>query len=162
MKATRTIAPVGEPLSLEQVKLHLRLDTDEDDALIQALIAVAREQAEYLTGQRLMAQTWVLEVRAGERVALAEVLPVQDLQSPASYVLDGHWPPSLTTQEDAQITVQCGFGTADDVPPSIKQWMLLRIATWYEQREAVMAGGTPVLVRSVVDELLDAWVVPRC
>ena len=162
MKLTRTIAPVGEPLSVEEVKLHLRLDTDEDDALIAALITVAREQAEHQTGLLLMAQTWVLEVTAGEQVSLAKMLPVQDLQTTVPYLLDGNWPPTLTAEQDAQITVRCGFGTAEDVPPSIKQWMLLQIAGWYEHREAIVAGNPVALPRTAVDALLDAWTVPRC
>jgi hypothetical protein len=47
------------------------------------------------------------------------------------------------------------------VPQSIKAWMLLAIATWYENREALTAGQ-PVaeLPRSFWDGLLDPFYVP--
>lgn len=37
---------MGEPLDLETAKLHLRVDIDDDDLLISALIRVARQKAE--------------------------------------------------------------------------------------------------------------------
>jgi len=40
--------------------------------------------------------------------------------------------------------------------------MLLRIGTWYEQREALVAGSTVELPRGFADALLDPWCVPRC
>ncbi len=54
MRATLTVPPAGEPLTLAEAKLHLRVDLSDDDALITALISAAREQAEFLTGQRLI------------------------------------------------------------------------------------------------------------
>lgn len=38
--------PAVEPITLEEAKLHLRVDFDEDDALIRRLIKSARELAE--------------------------------------------------------------------------------------------------------------------
>lgn len=46
-------------------------------------------------------------------------------------------------------------------PEPIRQWMLARIATWYEQREAIAVGANlTVLGRSFVDSLLDPYVLP--
>jgi hypothetical protein len=97
MRASLAVPPVGEPLMLAEAKLHLRVDLNDDDALITALISAARGQVEFLTGQRLMTQTWELELAAGECAVLEGLLPIQSLASDAPYTLDGHWPPTLIT-----------------------------------------------------------------
>lgn len=50
--------PAAEPVSLAEAKLHLRVDFDEDDALIQALISAARQAAEMLTQRQLITARW--------------------------------------------------------------------------------------------------------
>lgn len=52
--------PAGEPVSLEEAKLHLRVDFDDDDALIQMLISSARQAAETITNRQLMTASWKL------------------------------------------------------------------------------------------------------
>lgn len=46
-------APEFEPVSLEEAKLHLRVDGDEEDALIATQIRAATENAEAYTGRAL-------------------------------------------------------------------------------------------------------------
>jgi len=50
--------PSEEPITLDQAKQHLRIDTEDDDTLILGLIKVAREYAETATRRALMTQTW--------------------------------------------------------------------------------------------------------
>ena len=50
--------PAGEPVSLEEAKLHLRVDFDDDDALIQVLIASARQAAETITQRQFITARW--------------------------------------------------------------------------------------------------------
>jgi uncharacterized phiE125 gp8 family phage protein len=45
-----------EPLTLEEAKLHLKVETDADDSLITSLITAARETAEIFTGRALASQ----------------------------------------------------------------------------------------------------------
>lgn len=49
--------PLGEPLGLTEVKLHLRVDDTADDALITGLIMAAREWTENFLGGSLVEQT---------------------------------------------------------------------------------------------------------
>lgn len=52
--------PAVEPVSLSEAKLHLRVDSDDDDDLIASLIAAARQAAETLTGRQLITARWQL------------------------------------------------------------------------------------------------------
>jgi uncharacterized phiE125 gp8 family phage protein len=52
--------PAEEPVSLAEAKGHLRVDFNDDDALITALISAARQAAEALTGRQLVTARWKL------------------------------------------------------------------------------------------------------
>jgi uncharacterized phiE125 gp8 family phage protein len=53
-------APSSEPVSLDEAKEHLRVDHNDEDALILRLIKSARETAESLTGRAFVTQSWKL------------------------------------------------------------------------------------------------------
>ena len=50
--------PAIEPVSLGDAKLHLRLDYNDDDALVTALIMAAREHVERYTSRAFITQTF--------------------------------------------------------------------------------------------------------
>jgi uncharacterized phiE125 gp8 family phage protein len=50
--------PLVEPLTLDEAKKHCRVDHDDEDELIQADIATAREQCEAQTGRQLIEATY--------------------------------------------------------------------------------------------------------
>lgn len=56
----RDIPPALEPVGLAEAKAHLRLDTDEEDMLVSALIAGARHVVEAFTERALIEQGWRL------------------------------------------------------------------------------------------------------
>ncbi|CAN5208552.1 head-tail connector protein [soil metagenome] len=58
MKSILTDPPVAEPVTLAEAKAYLRLSGTEEDALVTALIAAARQHVERATGLALMAQGW--------------------------------------------------------------------------------------------------------
>ena len=60
MPSIQTVAPTAEPVSLAEAKLHLRVDINDDDSLIAALISAARLHAETITRRAIPAQTWKL------------------------------------------------------------------------------------------------------
>lgn len=51
-------APASEPVSLDEVKLHLRVDSTAEDALIAGLNTSARDYAESFTQRAIPQQTW--------------------------------------------------------------------------------------------------------
>ncbi len=58
MTATLLTGPALEPVSLADVKAHLRVDHDDDDALLTAAIVAARVHVESATRRVLIEQEW--------------------------------------------------------------------------------------------------------
>jgi len=56
----RDTQPVVEPVSLADAKLHLRIDNEDDDTLIQALIATARQWAEDYCDRTFVLTRWAM------------------------------------------------------------------------------------------------------
>ena len=75
--------PAEEPLELEEVKHHLRIDETDDDTLIESLITVARLNAESITRRALITQTWKYYLQDWPDVEYIE-LPYPPLQSVSS------------------------------------------------------------------------------
>ncbi len=160
MELLLSIPPEQEPIGLSQAKAHLRVDGDENDALILALIASAREIAEEITGRALIVQTWIQKLDAwpDKKVELSRP-PVQsitsieyldtagDLQTmdPADYEVSigmwktrvvpsgGTWPAASQSLDAIRITYVAGYGSVGSaVPAPIIQAMLLMIGQMYD------------------------------
>lgn len=52
--------PSTEPISLTDAKAHLRVDIDDDNALILGLISSVRQQAEQICRRAFISQQWVV------------------------------------------------------------------------------------------------------
>lgn len=68
-------APATEPISLDEVKSHLRVTSDQDDLLLDGLIRAARQHVEGRDGwlgRTLVTQTWDLKL---ERFPSGEDFP---------------------------------------------------------------------------------------
>lgn len=84
---TLVTPPTSEPVALADVKTLLRIDGNEDDAIITGLIASARRMAEEYTKRAIMKQTWQLVM---DRFAERTVMPPPGFHvSPPPFVLDG-------------------------------------------------------------------------
>jgi len=79
--------PSEEPVSLAEAKLHLRVDVDDDDALIGALITAARQAAETQTGRQLTTARWKLVLDAFPGPSLMGVPAGASFSLPAHAVL---------------------------------------------------------------------------
>lgn len=60
MSLKRLSGPSGEPVTLAEAKLHLRVTETSQDALISALITAARGAAEQITRRQLMTSQFLL------------------------------------------------------------------------------------------------------
>ena len=79
--------PAGEPVSLQEAKAHLRVDFDDDDGLIQALIAAARQAAETITNRQLMSARWKLVMDSFPGPSLMGVPAGQPFSLPGHAIL---------------------------------------------------------------------------
>lgn len=79
-----------------------------------------------------------------------------DYLSPyVTYAVNGSWPTSLVSREDAvSITFKSGYADAASVPTAIKQALLLIIGDWYENRENLILGPSATIKIPVAAEHL--------
>ena len=94
MRVATVTSATGEPLTLEEVKKHLRLETGdvEEDEYLDDLITVARQRAEYLTGRQLMPEThyyyvdnW--DINGGDYIYIPDA-PLRGIASSGVYYTD--------------------------------------------------------------------------
>jgi uncharacterized phiE125 gp8 family phage protein len=159
--------PSEEPVSLDEARAHLRLESGEDDYLSD-LIAAARRHCESFQGRGYATQTWDLYLDGFPRGCIKVPLPplqsitfikykdcsgvLQTLDTSA-YVVDAYsepalvfraygesWPSTYPEPNAVQIRFVAGYGAASDIPPEIKQAILLKIADLYENRGDEQAG----------------------
>ena len=169
--------PVGEPVSLAEAKAFLRVDHDDEDALIGALVSAARLQVENATGRALMSQGWrtVLDAWPARRVvriarspvAAIDAVTVYDDQGaasvldpgdyrldtasrPARLVIDAAAPSPGASVNGIEIDFTAGFGTAGDVPAPLVLAIKRLVAHWYENREATQDGDVPGPVAALI------------
>lgn len=70
------------------------------------------------------------------------------------------WPQTYSEMNAVRVRYTCGWTAKANIPDAIKTWMNLRVASMYENREAVVIGQTVELIpRDYVDGLLDPYVV---
>lgn len=148
--------PGEEPVTLAQAKAWLKVETDDEDALIAALIPAARARAEWHTGRAFVTQGWTLWLdRVGDCVKLplpplagvetvtlygaddaAQVLAADQyrVDVPGGRLLFKGAHPGLRPRNAAAIAFTCGYGDAADVPAPIASAILLLVAQLYEHR----------------------------
>lgn len=158
-----------EPVSLEEVKLFLRLlpdDTSEDN-FISGLITASREYCENFTARALATQTIMLYLDSIPSEVEVPMPPLQSVDKievidadkaahelivDTDYMIDSGEISSIIFTANAQevaahlypinpVQITCTVGYDADIPVSIKQAMLLLVAHWYENREAVATNG---------------------
>jgi uncharacterized phiE125 gp8 family phage protein len=161
-----TSAPAVEPLSLDEAKLFLRVEHNDDDALIGALITASRIHVETETRCVLITQSWRIVLDGWPECGRLRVRPaplraltaarVYDVQGNAHAIDLQAFVPDPGASELAfmpwvlmqpariaagiELDVMVGHGdTALDVPEPLRQAMRLLIAHWYENRSLVVS-----------------------
>lgn len=173
--------PAMEPLTLVEIRAHLRLDTEDEDALLLALAVVAREHLERETGLVLAArdfrlcldgwpQDGIVTMARGPVRAVTSVTVYDGAGVPQVVDLDGHlldgearparlWlrmaPETAQAMNGIEVEFSAGFGESGaDVPETLKRAMLLHVAAMYATRGVIAADAQPAVVRPGYDRLI--------
>ena len=150
-------APEYEPITLDEAKTHLRVDSEYEDAYISSLLTVARDEAESYTRRRFGDQIVDVYYEHFKPLRLLGCGVVQDVEiyfrgeqgdwtliEPEKYELVRAVPAFIEYHRDfsepihkdwyemVKVSVSCG----EPMPATVKQWCLLRIGTLYENRVA--------------------------
>ena len=176
MKTIITVPSTELVVSIQLAKQHLRLDADDgsDDELIKHLIEVATERAEHHLGRSLLTKTYKTIAEYGDKIklvpnliAISSVIVTNDDDSTTTltgsdYLLNQNSlvpeiVPMVLVEASIAVTYTAGYGTTDNIPKAIKQWVLVDLATLYENREAVMNYGVNSVPYAFVDGLLDPY-----
>lgn len=167
-----TSPPAVEPVSLAEAQAHCRIDTNDENSLLNGLITAARRAAEQKTGLALITQTWkqtfdgfpdgpielgqpplqtittlkYYDAAGVQQTLAADAYTVHTSSCPGlvAPVPGTAWPSTQPRLEAVEIVFVAGFGGAGDVPQEIKQWMLLQIGAWYAHRESVGEKLSPL------------------
>lgn len=157
-------APVVEPITVEEVRLFCRIDTEDEDSLIIDFIKGVRENAELFLGRALINQTirMVMDYWPGIEVELPQP-PLSSITSietideddtattysssnyfavtesiPGKVVIKRGSTSPINTERDSagyRITYVAGYGAkSTDVPQAIREGLKMWVASAYENR----------------------------
>lgn len=164
MRLKLKTAPAVEPITLDEAKLHLRVDSADDNVLISALITTARQLAERETKRAFITQTWQMYLdyaspeidvpkpplqsvtaitvidEAGAETVVSDTLYDVDASenSPGRVRLKSGcvWPAHRNFASFI-IEFKVGYGdAATDVPEALKQGILQLLSHLYDNRGA--------------------------
>ena len=176
MSLTLLAAPAEEPLTLADAKAFARIETADDDLLVQALIISARLHVEATTRRFLVTQSWRLAIASARSGLIAvPVAPVQAVIAvrlrdaagastaldPASYQVDlAATPPTLRLAAAlpqggrVEVDMLMGYGAAAAVPEPLRHALRLLVASWYEERGYLAMTGPDAPLPAPVERLL--------
>lgn len=180
-------APTTQPVTLAEAKAHLRVELDDDDTLITAMIITATQAAEHATGRVLMLQTWEAGFDAFSDPLVLTRVPVQSVTS-LTYVdavgtlqtlsadlyqltkddfgfaritpvYGTSWPALRGDVDGVKVRYVAGYTSANDVPQAIKSWMLLHCGSQHANRESETVGSGSAISLTFADALLHPYKV---
>lgn len=164
--AVVTVAPAAEPIATADAKLQVRVDGNDENALIDAYVASARSHVEGVTGTRMVTQTVSLKTDDWNDLADLPVAPIQsittiayvdtagdvitlsssvyetrlDLLEPSVVLKHGQTWPARLPGSLITLTAVVGYGAAGAQPAAVLQAIRLVMADFYAQRETVSDG----------------------
>jgi uncharacterized phiE125 gp8 family phage protein len=179
---TLSTPPAAEPVTLAEIKEHLRIDGTAEDNLLTLYARMAREAVEAETWRALMPQTWTLylpgwpsngvitlprpplrsvtSVTYTSDAGVTATLPatsyrVDTASEPGRIVLapGESWPTvALDSGNPIAVTFEAGYANANSVPWIAKAAILLHVGDLYLNREAT---GAPVELSPTIRRMIN-------
>lgn len=178
MRPVLITPPATEPVLLAEAKLYLRIDHDDEDDLIRALVTAARQLVEAASGRMLIDQGWriVLDRWPAGGVLRLPLSPVRqvtgvrvrdaagaaaELAASALALEIGADPPMLRVEQSVpppglpsggiEIDLLVGFGPGPaQTPEGLRQAMLALCGRWFERRGDDLDGPAARLPAQVM------------
>lgn len=168
--------PLFDDLALIRQQCKIDDDLTEEDALLRVYLGAATALAELEIGRPILPQVWERTVYGADGVVRLR----SDVIGVESVVALGQRGEEMPIAEDwwlergrrvicakpagaaaVRVRYRCGaWRTPEQVPQGVQNWLLLRVATAYANREAVLTQGREQLAalpRGFVDGLLDPY-----
>ena len=152
---------VDETVTKQQ---HLRILHDLEDSVVQQYIKSATDEAERKTGRQLLEATYELildgfntdvknriylpkpPLKSIESITYYDAANQQQTLATSKYYVEVNEiqgyvefleaTPAVYDRKDAvKITFKAGYGESADLPESIKQWIMIRTANFFEFRQ---------------------------
>lgn len=154
--------PTAEPVTLAEAKLHLRVDIDDDDDLIEALVAAAREYVERLCRPQvaLISQTWklVLDATPGDTITLrpyplqsvSSIKTISDAGVEATYSSSGYQVD--TSSEPGRVRLKSGYSWPSTTLQALNGFQVTFVAGFGDDPSDV-----PQQIRQAVLLLIGHW-----
>ena len=158
MTPRRTVSPAGAVVSLSELKAHLRVDGNHDDALIEALEKAAVAHLDGwrgVLGRCILPQTWEVDYpKAGlYRLPFPDVTAVT---ASAGTAVLSHDSLGSRVELTEAATVTLTAHMPEDTLDALRLIVRLLVGHWYEHREAATATAlkdTPIAVDALLSPI---------
>jgi len=175
MSLTLVTAPTYEPVSVDELKTHLRISHVDEDPYLYLLVRVAREEVEKFTRRKLISQTWDWRMDAFPCEFRVPYAPLQSVTSITYTATDGTatvlsssvydvdaytspgriveaygqaWPSTRDVINAVTVRFVCGYGNPLAVPKSLRQAVRMIAGHFYENREDTADGVVHVVPKA--------------
>ena len=168
MGLTLVTAPAVEPITLSTAKLHLRVDTADEDGLISSLLTAARQHVESYTHRALVTQTWDWKLDAFPSDGEPFVLPLPPVISVTSITYLDTAGASQTWGASNYITdlpagdyasrarIAAGYGVAYPATYAVINAVTVRFVAGYGA-----ASTVPEAIKAAIKILVADWYATR-
>src|SRR6188474_1243413 len=132
----RTISSYG--LSVSESKNYLRVETDEDDYLIDSLITASYEQVSAECNRDFTPATYSMNVYSSSGYIFLTCQTVDSCTVGSARELGGAWYSFIDNSYSGNITFTVADG--QDVPKNVKVAQMILVNNWYENRLPQVLG----------------------